>query len=138
MPYEYGQFGPDHLKKIQYALELFNEQKYWECHEELEDLWMEDLSDHARNVYWAIIQVAASMIHYRDKKILGAQGMLHKAKNKFKKCEDLNVETDLLNKYLEWQTFKKLARAVPEDSKLEDFEDLFDFRFRKFQKKDES
>ena len=37
----YGQFLVEHLQKIQYGIELFNEQKYWECHEELEDLWLE-------------------------------------------------------------------------------------------------
>ena len=39
------------------GVELFNQQMYWECHESLEDVWMEDKGDLARNVYWAVIQV---------------------------------------------------------------------------------
>lgn len=112
------------------GIHLFNEQKYWECHESLEEIWLEDRGDNARYIYWAVIQVAAACIHFRDKKILGAQGMIMKAKEKFKKSRELNVLTPEVEK-LHWYELEKLVMNVPEgtNSKLEDFAHLFEFRF---------
>ena len=133
MKYEYGQFSPEHLQKMQEGVELFNEQKYWECHESLEDVWMEDRGDLARNVYWAVIQVAAACIHYRDSKIVGAQGMIVKAKEKFLRCREKNILTQLAFEYLDWEELEKLVMAIPEkDAKLEDFAKLYDFRFKNY------
>ena len=59
-----SQFSLSELEKMSEAVRLFNAQKYWECHEELEHHWLEEPGP-LRNVYWAVIQVAAAMIHYR-------------------------------------------------------------------------
>jgi hypothetical protein len=131
--YKFGQFTPEHLAKIQEGIELFNEQKYWECHESLEDLWMEDKNDSARYIYWAIIQVAAACIHYRDSKIIGAQGMINKAREKFRRSRELHVLTPLVLKYLDWEELEKLVAQIKEkDAKLEDFEELYNFRFKNY------
>ena len=132
MPYQNGQFSKQHLELSRKGIQLFNAQLYWECHEVFEDLWKEDRGDSARYVWWAIIQVAAAMIHYRDKKIGGAKGLIKKAKEKFDKCEELNVETEMMYKYLDWAELKTLVRQVPEESELEDFAVLFTFRFKNF------
>ena len=133
MEYKFGQFTPEHLAKIQEGIELFNEQKYWECHESLEDLWMEDKNDSARYIYWAIIQVAAACIHYRDSKIIGAQGMINKAREKFRRSRELHVLTPLVLKYLDWEELEKLVAQIKEkDAKLEDFEELYNFRFKNY------
>lgn len=131
MSYAFGKFSPHHLQKMKEGIELFNQQKYWECHESLEDLWMEDRNDNARNIYWAIIQVAAACIHYRDENLVGAQGMITKAKDKFKRCRDQDVLTDLAFKFLDWEELEAVVFKIPnQDSKLSDFEDLFNFRFK--------
>ena len=133
MNYEYGQFSPEHLEKMQEGVELFNEQKYWECHESLEDVWLEDRGDLARNVYWAVIQVAAACIHYRDSKIVGSQGMIVKAKEKFIRCRDKNILTQLAFDYLDWEELEKLVMTIPEkEAKLEDFARLYEFRFKNY------
>jgi predicted metal-dependent hydrolase len=134
MDYEFGQFTPEHLKKMKEGVELFNEQKYWECHEALEDVWMEDRNDNARNVYWAVIQVAAACIHYRDNKIIGSQGMIMKAKQKFKRCRDMHILTDLAFKYLDWEELERIVLRIPDGelSQLEDFKELFAFRFKNY------
>ncbi len=133
MEYKFGQFTPEHMVKIQEGIELFNEQKYWECHESLEDLWMEDRNDSARNVYWAIIQVAAACIHYRDGKIIGAQGMINKAKEKFRRCREQHVLTDIVLTYLDWEELEKLTLSIKDkDAVLTDFEELFNFRFKNY------
>ncbi len=132
--YPFGSFGPEHLKKIAPGIHAFNSQKYWECHEELEDVWLEDRNDPARNVYWAIIQVAASMVHFRENKIIGTEGMLNKAKNKFKRCREQQfILTDQVFDYLDWIELEDLVTSIPnKETKLEDYKVIFDFRFKNF------
>ncbi len=123
-------FSPEQLEKIKPGIFLFNEQKYWECHEALEDLWMEDRQDPARNVFWAIIQVAAACIHYRDQNLIGAQGMIFKSREKFRRCRDLHVLTPEVIESLNWSKLESIVAAIPEqNSQLDDFRDLFNFRF---------
>jgi uncharacterized protein len=123
-------FTREHFEKIRPGLLLFNEQKYWECHEALEDLWMEDRQDPARNVYWAVIQVAAACIHYREKNLIGAQGMIFKAREKLGRCRDLRILSAEINSDLNWSGLESIVAAIPErNSRLEDFAILFDFRF---------
>jgi hypothetical protein len=132
--YKYGQFSPEHLAKMEEGVRLFNDQMYWECHESLEDVWMEDRNDLARTVSWAVIQVAAACIHYRDNKLIGAQGMILKAKEKFRRCHDLHILTPLVLTYLDWQELEALVMKIPEkEAKLEDFENLYNFRFKNYQ-----
>lgn len=130
MEFAFGYFTERHYDKMIPGIHLFNEQKYWECHEALEEIWLEDRGDNARYIYWAVIQVAAVCIHTRDEKILGAQGMLAKAKEKFIKARTLNVITKE-NEKLNWDQLEKMVMAIPDgtDSKIEDFKPLLDFRF---------
>lgn len=134
MKYEFGQFSPSHLEKMKEGLTLFNEQKYWECHEALEDVWMEDRNDNARNVYWAVIQVAAACIHYRDSNLIGAQGMIFKAKEKFRRCHELHVLTDVVYEHLNWKELEEIVMDIPsgKDATLPSFKKLFNFKFTNY------
>lgn len=127
-------FDLEHLSKMKEGVRLFNEQKYWECHESLEDVWAEDNHDPARYVYWAVIQVAAACIHYRDSNLIGAQGMMTKAKDKFRKCHELHILNDVAFKYLDWKELEELVKNIPDgtQSKLSDFEKVFNFRFKHY------
>ena len=75
------------------------------------------------------LQVAAAMIHYRDENLSGARGLISKAKEKFRKIDEFKVETELMETYLSWSTLKKMVNKVPKESSLEDFSELFEFRF---------
>jgi len=131
--YKVGQFSPEHLAKMAEGVQLFNEQKYWECHESLEDVWMEDRNDQARNVCWAVIQVAAACIHYRDDKIIGAQGMINKAKEKFRRCRQMHILTPIAFQNLDWEELEDLVMKIPDkEARLEDFEELYNFRFKSY------
>lgn len=121
-------FNSTHLEIIKEGIRLFNNQMYWECHEELEHHWLEEPGP-IRNVYWAVIQVAAAMIHYRESNLVGARGLIFKAKQKFDRCESFHVESPLMEKYLSWLVLKKMVRAVPSEPELLDFKNLFEFRF---------
>jgi len=124
-----GQFDQSNLKIMTEGIQLFNAQKYWECHEELEHYWLEEPGP-VRNVYWAIIQVAAAMIHYRESNIIGASGLIEKAKQKFDRCEQFNLENDLLERSLSWSRLKSMVRKVPLKPELTDFKHIFEFRFK--------
>ena len=124
-----SQFDLSHLEVIEEGILLFNEQKYWECHEDLEHHWLEEPGP-LRNVYWAVIQVAAAMIHYRESNLLGARGLIYKAKQKFDRVEQFHIESDLLDSELSWNELKKMVRAVPSEPVLSDFEKLYEFRFK--------
>ncbi len=130
--YRYGQFGVEQLKLSGHGVELFNKQFYWECHEALEDPWIEDRSDNARYVYWAIIQVAATLVHARDEKYASAELMLNKSKNKFEKCHELQVITPLMTEFLSWEELERIVYAVPENPTGKDFEALLAFKFTKY------
>lgn len=132
--YEYGQFGPEHYEKIQAGLELFNRGFYWECHEELEDHWLDDVGDQARLVYWAVIQVATSLYHFRGGNRLGAQGMMAKAHDKLQRIEEKSIETDLLRD-LGWREFDELVRQVYRDQRDENYQLLDNFKFKLIESK---
>ena len=123
------QFDKSHLKLIENGILLFNAQKYWECHEDLEHHWLEEPGP-LRNVYWAVIQVAAAMIHYREKNLVGARGLIVKSKEKFLRLEKMNLENELMINNLDWLKLKEMVFLVPAEPELEDFKTLFEFRFK--------
>ena len=126
---EFGQFGPEHFEKIKKGVELYNQKRYWECHEELEDHWLEDTYDNARFVYWAIIQASTALYHYEDKNIEGARGQITKAQDKLARCEKMGVETSYLEKQLSWNSFKMMVRKIKTKCELNDFDELYEFKF---------
>ncbi len=128
--YHHGQFGPDHLKLLEEGVRLYNSGQYWMCHEVVEDLWMDHIGDNARYVYWVIIQAATALYHHEDGNLNGAQGMNNKAKRKIKFIEENHVESDLLERNLNWSRFKKIIMSIPKDPSLEDFDKLSTFRFK--------
>lgn len=127
--YAYGQFSPEHFLKLKKGIELFNEQKYWECHEELEHHWLEDAGDQARLVYWAVIQVAAAMYHFRDENLEGVHGLLYKAKDKLTRGVRGRVETPYLLEQINWNEFRKMVLAAPEKGSLSEYQHIYNFRF---------
>ena len=130
--FPYGQFGVDHLRLCKEGIELFNKEYYWECHEALEDPWIEDRSDNARYVYWAIIQVAAALVHVRDEKFASAELMLKKAKAKFESCKQLHVLTPLVLEFLQWEELEHIIYQIPPSPSKEDFNSLRKFKFSKY------
>lgn len=126
-----GQFGAEHLLVMKHAIELFNTRFYWECHEELEHHWLEARGDNARYVYWAVIQVAAALVHYETKNLTGVQGMLGKAREKIKRARESYVESEILRYNLDWVNFSKLIENSPEKGELSEYENIYLYQFPK-------
>lgn len=58
------------------GLKLFNEKKYFECHEVIEDLWLETPeSDVHRDLYKGVIQAAAAIYQFDRGILTGARGL---------------------------------------------------------------
>lgn len=112
------------------GLKLFNSEMYWECHEYLEDLWREETAD-VRFVYWAIIQVASALLHFKNQNKIGAFGLLKKSKEKFLKVS----VNKLLEEKLQWSILKEIVFQIEFDEKKNDqtlsvFNHLYEFKFR--------
>jgi uncharacterized protein len=126
-------FDSTHLEKMIPGIHCFNRQEYWDCHEELEHCWLEDRQDPARYVYWAVIQVAAAMVHYGNNNLIGCVGLMKKAREKFQKARELHVVTPLVLEKLDWVELEQLALSMPENPEtIDSFEPLWLFRFKKF------
>ncbi|MFG1493874.1 DUF309 domain-containing protein [Halobacteriovorax sp. GFR7] len=127
--YHFGQFTTEHLELIQEGLNLFNTGHYWMCHEVVEDLWMDAMGDNARYVYWVVIQLATALYHHEDDNLNGATGMVNKAKGKIDFIEKNHVESDIMDRYLDWQNLKSIVKAIPVKPTLKDFSKLKTFKF---------
>ncbi len=62
--------GALHPKAIE-GLKLFNEKKFFEAHEELEDAWRSEVGE-IRNLYQGILQVAVTYLHITRRNYNGA------------------------------------------------------------------
>ena len=92
------------------GIEFFNAKKFWECHEELEHHWLQTPDGPVRYVYWAVIQVATTLVHYHNQNLPGARGQVAKAKEKFQKTEGVG---GVLEEYLSWPTLRSLVEKIP-------------------------
>lgn len=122
-------FDLEYRESIVRGINEYNGQYFWECHETLEDPWMEMLGDPYRDVIWAIIQVGTALFHYQNENLAGAKGMLSKGKEKIKRSDASHLDTQFLNEKLAWSTFVELVFKIPVEPKLSDFEELIEFKF---------
>ena len=63
-------------ERFKKGLELFNEGEYFECHEVIEELWLEtDPKDECRDLYKGVIQAAAAIYQFERGILSGAIGL---------------------------------------------------------------
>ena len=123
-------FEWEHLQNMEEGIRLFNEGKFWECHEALEHYWVQEGETARRYVYWAVIQVATTLLHHRNGHLAGACGQIIRAKKKFLRCESLCQETAILERNLDWKALSSLVSAVPDDPSLQNLDELSRFKFK--------
>ncbi len=67
-------------EKLKTGLELFNQKKYHEAHDVLEELWKGTASnDKYRNLYQGIIKASVSIHLFNEERIPGSKKLLDKA-----------------------------------------------------------
>ena len=98
------------------GLKLFNKKEFFECHEVIEELWLETSSDDQyRDLYKGVIQAAAAIYQWRRGIFSGADGLFKTSVLYLRKyvpvALGLNVEKmvrDLQNFFRE-----KIEEAIP-------------------------
>ncbi|MBI4461063.1 MAG: DUF309 domain-containing protein [Acidobacteria bacterium] len=66
---------PHHKKRFEEGIALFNREQFFECHEALEEVWME-LSGDQKKFLQGLIQVAVAFHHLRRNNMRGARRLL--------------------------------------------------------------
>ena len=100
-------------KSLQEAVDLFNNQKWYEAHDAFEDIW-NDLVGDERQIVQGILQVSVSQFHLNKGNLNGAMILLGEGlgriKNRF--SEDLEIDLILLCNNLE-SLLNKLHTKTP-------------------------
>ncbi len=117
------------ILKLKGGLELFNSQHYWECHEALEDVWREENRTPLYYISWLIIQVAAALVHYEKRNLIGLKTLTLRAQEKLSKITLLKLENNILKEMINWNEFIELVNKIPSESTYTDLDELFNFRF---------
>ena len=76
------------------ALDLFNNQKWYEAHDAFEDIW-NDLVGDERQIVQGILQVSVSQFHLNKGNLNGAMILLGEGLGRIKNRESEDLEIDL-------------------------------------------
>ena len=100
-------------ESLQEAIDLFNNQKWYEAHDAFEDIW-NDLVGDERQIIQGILQVSVSQFHLNKGNLNGAMILLGEGlgriRNRF--SEDLEIDLLLLCSSLE-SLLSKLHENIP-------------------------
>jgi predicted metal-dependent hydrolase len=77
-------------------VQLFNEEKFFEAHEELEILWRQEKGE-ARDFYQGLIQIAAAFVHIQKDTPEGAQKLYQTASRYLKAYPPFYFSLNLQN-----------------------------------------
>ncbi len=61
-------------ERLKEGIQLFNNQQFFECHEIIENLWLET-KDESRNFLKGLIQAAVAVHHFKKENLSGALGL---------------------------------------------------------------
>jgi uncharacterized protein len=53
----------DKVETVKESVELFNEQRYWECHEAMEQIWRRETNPTEKSVQQGLILAASALVH---------------------------------------------------------------------------
>ena len=80
------------------GLELFNHGEYFECHEVIEDLWLETPGEDAhRDLYKGVIQAAAAIYQWDRGILTGARGLYTTSVGYLEKYVPASLGLDVAN-----------------------------------------
>jgi uncharacterized protein len=76
------------------GIEEFNRGEFFECHEYLEEAWMQE-SGRVRYLYQGILQVGVGFYHLQNGNWRGATGLLRNGTNRLKEFEPATLGVDV-------------------------------------------
>lgn len=95
-------------------------QDYFECHESLEELWLEEAKE---PLYQGLLQVAVALYHHRNGNLSGAIKLMTSALDKLKRYPDVTHGIDLAQVQRDGQSYlEKLLRNDQEPFNHEPFD----------------
>lgn len=74
---------------------LFNRQKFYEAHDALEDLWLEDRQGPNGNFFKGLIQLAGAFVHLQKNRLRPSAALFKLAKANFEGYPGLHEQLDL-------------------------------------------
>jgi uncharacterized protein len=88
----------DKEKTVDQSVELFNEQRYWECHEVMEQIWRRETSPKEKALQQGVILSASALVHAQKDEDAICIGMIPRALAKLDQWDEetyyaLNVGT---------------------------------------------
>jgi len=100
-------------ESLQEAIDLFNNQKWYEAHDAFEDIW-NDLVGDERQIVQGILQVSVSQFHLNKGNLNGAKILLGEGlgRIKYRASEDLEIDLISLCSSLE-SLLDKLHSEIP-------------------------
>ena len=102
-------------ESLQEAIDLFNNQKWYEAHDALEDIW-NDLVGDERQIIQGILQVSVSQFHLKKGNVNGAMILIGEGLGRIRNrvSDDLGIDLILLCSNLE-SLLNKLHSNIPLD-----------------------
>jgi len=89
---------------VELVIELFNEQRYWECHEVMESIWRKEKDPVEKELQQGVILAASVLVHAQKGEEDVCFGMLPRTLEKLCFCEKqdyLGLNVDLLKNHLQ-------------------------------------
>jgi predicted metal-dependent hydrolase len=74
---------------------LFNRQKFYEAHDALEDLWLEDRQGPNGNFFKGLIQLAGAFVHLQKNRLRPSAALFKLARANFEKYSHEHEQLDL-------------------------------------------
>ncbi len=93
---------------------LFNERRFFECHEDLEELWKQE-RDPIRYLYQGILQIGVGFHHLRNRNYRGATLLLADGIDKTSRFQPSCLSVDTARLVAESQACLDLLRALGRD-----------------------
>src|SRR5579875_180101 len=92
-----SQYESSKEETVKLCVKLFNEQRFWECHETLEQIWRRQRSGDEKDVQQGIILAASALVHFQKGEPDVCLGMIPRALAKLDRWkEDSYYSLDLM------------------------------------------
>ena len=94
----------DKEETVKESVELFNEQRYWECHEAMEQIWRRETNPTEKALQQGLILSASALVHAQKDEDAICIGMIPSALSRLNQWKEGNyyyLNVDLLKKSME-------------------------------------
>jgi uncharacterized protein len=98
-----------------HGLALFNAGEFYECHEVLEELWLQ-ATGNERQLLHALIQAAAALLHHQRGNLKGAISVQQRAHTKLSQLPPIVMQFDTQAFALDLQQFFAQASGLTKQS----------------------